>query len=555
MGLEPDLSGEVLAGRYRLEEVLGTGGMATVHRAVDTQLDRPVAVKLLRLTTADDSDQDRRRRAGREARTLATLDHPALVALYDAHFAEGSDEPSFLVMEYVHGRTLADHLRDGPLPVDAVARIGRHLAAGLHVVHERGIVHRDIKPSNVLVDGDPRTAHSTVKITDFGIAVADGATRVTTPGALIGTAAYLSPEQVRGLSVTPAADIYALGLLLIELITGQIAYPGTWLESALARLNAPVGIPEHLDPEFGDLLRAMTAIDPSQRPTARTVQDQLSSRTATTAAAAPVTAVRAAPAVPSRPAAAQAPRRPATSPANPRGTRRAHGVRKVLLRAAAATPAAALVITLGLILTAPESSSTAATAASETSDRAGGTPTAGTDGSRQKARRVTDSSAKLGSTSLTSSTTHSAKRSDPKAVEASRHRVRPTPGVGAPAALGQTPASSAAVTGTPAPSSGGTSPSAAPSDGTPSDHPSSSGAGKAPAKPHPTPPAKAPGHDKTPGAQDSATPQDQQPPATKAHHPADPHGKKSVQPPSEQTGPGEPSPSAQDPDNSGNETA
>ena len=246
----------LLAGRYRLEEVVGRGGMADVYRAVDVLLDRPVAIKLLRAVGSDELERDRA-----EVRLLAALNHPGLVCLYDA----GTDENgcAFLVLEYVDGGTLAARLRSqGPLELTTVARLGADMADALSHVHAQGVVHRDVKPGNVLLDrtGRPRLA-------DFGIARLVDATRMTATGLTVGTAAYLAPEQVAGESVTSAADVYSLGLVLIECITGVPAYEGSSIESALARLHRAPVLPDELPADWAALLEQMTDREPTTRPT------------------------------------------------------------------------------------------------------------------------------------------------------------------------------------------------------------------------------------------------------------------------------------------------
>jgi hypothetical protein len=249
----------VLRERYRLEARLGSGGTADVHRATDTTLQRPVAVKLLRDVAGDASD---RARFVAEARTLASLSHRNLVMVLDAGIGDEDDRP-FLVMELVEGRALSDAFREGPLPAREVARIGAEVGAGLAFAHERGVVHRDVKPGNVLLSDDGR-----VKLADFGIARLIGDTvRHTRTGTAIGTAAYLAPEQVRGEDVTGCADVYALGLVLLEALTGTRAFPGSATEAALARLHRDPDVPDDLPAGWPALLRAMTAADPAARPT------------------------------------------------------------------------------------------------------------------------------------------------------------------------------------------------------------------------------------------------------------------------------------------------
>ena len=247
--------------RYSLEEIIGRGGMADVYRATDQVLGRPVAVKLLRDVTASEPE---RARFTAEARTLAKLNHAGLVTVLDA--GTSGDQP-YLVMELVDGPTLADCCSGAALDLERVAPIGSQLADALAYAHATGIVHRDVKPANVLLGADGR-----VWLTDFGIArlLGDSA-RHTRTGLTIGSPAYLSPEQVSGAEVTTAADIYSLGLVLLEALTGERAYTGSPTEAAFARLSRPPAIPERLPGGWRTLLTSMTALDPVERPTAAEV--------------------------------------------------------------------------------------------------------------------------------------------------------------------------------------------------------------------------------------------------------------------------------------------
>ena len=260
--------GLVLDARYRIDEVIGHGGMATVYRAWDTTLGRDVAVKLF--PPAPDDDEVLRFDA--EIGFLAQLVHPNLVALYDAGSAPaGSHAPqAFIVMELVAGPTLAERLGNGPLPAEEVARIGHQLADALACVHEAQVVHRDVKPANVLlVDLDPvgSPGRPAVKLADFGIARLIDADRVTRTGTTMGTATYLSPEQAAGEAVGPPTDVYALGLVLLECLTGQKAFTGTVAEVAAARLTTAPPIPDEIGTAWGTLLRDMTRRDPAERVT------------------------------------------------------------------------------------------------------------------------------------------------------------------------------------------------------------------------------------------------------------------------------------------------
>ncbi|MDT7784918.1 MAG: eukaryotic-like serine/threonine-protein kinase [Pseudonocardiales bacterium] len=247
---------QLLADRYRLGELLGTGGVAEVRRARDTVLARDVAIKLFR-SCRDAVDV---RRFDNEIRALASLSHPGLVAVYDA---DASGETPFMVLELVEGRTLRDRIAHGPMDVDDVRRLGAALADALSHVHGHGFIHRDVKPSNILLDDDgvPRLA-------DFGLArLADGA-RLTRADQVVGTAAYLSPEQVRGAEITSAVDVYALGLVLLECLTGHREYEGAEIEAAVARLHRPPVIPDDLPFDLTRLLSLMTSLTPARRPSA-----------------------------------------------------------------------------------------------------------------------------------------------------------------------------------------------------------------------------------------------------------------------------------------------
>ena len=245
------------AGRYRMGPLLGRGAMAEVYRATDLLLDRPVAVKLF----AAEQDPLERRRSMDEGRTLARLSAPGLVTVFDLGVV---DNRPYLVMELVDGPSLRDRLLAGPLTVAQMTRLGAPLAEALAHIHERGIVHRDVKPSNVLLDED-----AAPRLVDFGIALLADGIRLTAANEIVGTPAYLSPEQVRGEIVGPATDVYALGLVLLECLTGEVVYGGTgWLETALARLHRQPAIPPGLPAGLDDLLTAMTAAVPADRPSA-----------------------------------------------------------------------------------------------------------------------------------------------------------------------------------------------------------------------------------------------------------------------------------------------
>ena len=264
-------AGDILGGRYILRERIGAGGMGRVFRARDEVLARDVAIKIFYADAADEPEPFRRMS---EARALAALAHPSLVTLYDARLT--GDDHVYLVMELVDGPSLQRRIEQGPLASAEVAGIVADLAGALTVVHDAGIVHRDVKPSNVLLRpmrGGVRS-HEAV-LADFGVARLIGATRLTTPGTVIGTAAYLAPEQVRGEAPRAASDVYALGLLAIEALTRLHPFGGgTLQETLLARLARQPEIPGSYGSEWQTLLTSMTAFDPDERPTAANVVER-----------------------------------------------------------------------------------------------------------------------------------------------------------------------------------------------------------------------------------------------------------------------------------------
>lgn len=261
-GTVNNATGRVLGGRYRLGEVVGRGGMSSVFRAVDESLGRDVAVKVFRPGVADRARQDA------ELGVLATLDHHGLVGLLDAGFVDGDGgQQRYLVMPLVTGQDLEQRLTGGPISPRHVAEIGYDMAEALEYIHEHGIVHRDIKPSNILlVDYGDGSSRAHARLTDFGIALADEADRLTAEGVTTGTAAYLSPEQARGGDIGPASDVYALGLVLLQCFTRRREFPGSLVESAVARLTRDPVVPEPLPDHWRDALRAMTAREPGDRP-------------------------------------------------------------------------------------------------------------------------------------------------------------------------------------------------------------------------------------------------------------------------------------------------
>jgi serine/threonine protein kinase len=244
----------LLSRRYRVGALLGSGAMAQVYRAYDLKLERPVAIKRF-TSTANSID---RRRFEDEARLLAGLSHPGLVTIYDAGRHENSQ---YLVMRLVDGPSLHVALAKQQPTVDEVLALADRLLSTLAHVHAHGIVHRDIKPSNILVDLD-----GDVYLADFGLARLVDTDSITRSGEIVGTAAYLAPEQVRGEKATPAADVYALGLVLLQCLTGHQEFQGSQAEAALARLTRDPVIPDWLPGELATLLAEMTAADPAKRP-------------------------------------------------------------------------------------------------------------------------------------------------------------------------------------------------------------------------------------------------------------------------------------------------
>ncbi len=256
-----------LSGRYQTGERLGSGGMSNVYKATDLILERTVAVKILAEHLSDDERFVARFR--REALAVAKLIHPNIVQVYDT----GVDEDRhYIVMEYVEGRSGAQILqRHGPVGPEIAAEIGVQACAGLDYAHRRGIIHRDVKPGNLMVFGGPvGGGEMTVKLTDFGIARAIEQTRITQVGSVVGTAAYLAPEQVRGEEATPATDVYALGVVLYQFLTGRLPYEGSSLaELAVRQQNETPLPPSTYNAEVpetlgGAVLRALEG-DPNRR--------------------------------------------------------------------------------------------------------------------------------------------------------------------------------------------------------------------------------------------------------------------------------------------------
>jgi serine/threonine protein kinase len=257
------VSGVEIAGRYRLESRLGFGGMSTVHLALDLRLERQVAVKLLAEHLAEDPAFVSRFQ--REAQAAARLVHPNVVQVFDS----GRDERTgqyFIVMEYIEGSSCAEILRDqGWVEVDEALAIIEQACEGLHYAHRHGVVHRDVKPGNLL-----RAREGEVKLADFGIAKATEQSSITQVGSVLGTAAYLAPEQARGEEAGPSADLYGLGVVTYQLISGRLPYEATSLtELALKQQQEQPPLLDTLvaavRPELAQAVAVALALDPRDR--------------------------------------------------------------------------------------------------------------------------------------------------------------------------------------------------------------------------------------------------------------------------------------------------
>ena len=251
-------TGLILDDRYQLAEPIAAGGVGQVWRASDLLLDREVAVKLLRPEYADHPDTLERFRA--EAKHAGSLTHPCVARVYDYGNA-GPASPPYLVMEYVNGPSLADMLAVDPVHPVLALDVAAQAAAGLDAAHSIGLVHRDVKPGNILIGAD-----GLVKITDFGIAHAAGSAPITGPGLVMGTTQYMAPERIAGGQATPASDLYALGILIYECLTGLPPYDGGTAEVMAGHLYLPMPpLPAGVPPELGELITRLTAKDPAAR--------------------------------------------------------------------------------------------------------------------------------------------------------------------------------------------------------------------------------------------------------------------------------------------------
>jgi serine/threonine protein kinase len=260
-GAVTDLRGRVLTGRYELSRVLGAGGMATVYQAHDRLLRRTVAVKVLDPSPARDPSLAERFRA--EARTAARLHHPNVVAVFDAGTDDGVH---YLVMEHLPGPSLAKLVHaDGPLPPQRAAELASQVCAALGAAHAQRVVHRDVKPGNVLLDGDGRA-----KVTDFGIAKAAGSPALTAHGVVVGSPAYMAPEQAQGRPADARSDLYAVGCLLYQLLTGTQPF-GSAADShpvAVARrqVTQPPEPPSHRNPQVDAAMDAVVLTAMAKQP-------------------------------------------------------------------------------------------------------------------------------------------------------------------------------------------------------------------------------------------------------------------------------------------------
>lgn len=255
------LNGRMLNDRYLIKAMIGGGGMADVYLAHDTILDRNVAIKVLRMEFAN--DQEFITRFDREAQAATSLSHPNIVNIYDVG---EDDQMPYMVMEYVDGMTLKEYIqRFGPIEVSEAIDIMKQITAAITQAHENGIVHRDLKPQNIMID-----SHGQVKVTDFGIAIALSATALTQTNSILGSVHYLSPEQARGGTATKKSDIYSLGIVFYELLTGKLPFSGqSPIAIALKHLQSDTPYVRNFNPDIPQsveniVLKAM-AKDPLQR--------------------------------------------------------------------------------------------------------------------------------------------------------------------------------------------------------------------------------------------------------------------------------------------------
>ncbi|HSJ16805.1 MAG TPA: protein kinase [Solirubrobacterales bacterium] len=277
------MTGNLISGRYELDGRLGSGGMSSVYQATDRVLERTVAVKVLAEHLSDDDKFVARFR--REALAVAKLIHPNIVQVFDTGVDAGRH---YIVMEYVEGRSGAQILQSNrEITPEVAVEIGAQACAGLEYAHRQGIIHRDVKPGNLMViggpapDGDGGPDDMTVKLTDFGIARAGEQTRLTQVGSVVGTAAYLAPEQARGEEATPSSDVYALGVVIYQLLTGRLPYEGSSLAELAIRRESEHPLPpssynQAVPETLSDAVLRALHNDPNERyGTARTLAGAL----------------------------------------------------------------------------------------------------------------------------------------------------------------------------------------------------------------------------------------------------------------------------------------
>jgi eukaryotic-like serine/threonine-protein kinase len=240
--------GQILAGRYELEELVGTGGMSSVYRAHDRLLDRKVALKILHEHYGSDDTYVARFR--HEARAVAALSHPNIVTVIDRGEQDGRQ---FIVFEYVEGENLKRVVERGPVPIEMALEVALQIARGLSFAHQHGLVHRDVKPQNVLLNGSGEA-----KVTDFGIARSMSVQHsMTQTGTVLGTSDYIAPEQAQGRQVDEQSDVYSLGVVLFELLTGRVPFPGeNFVAVAMRHINEPPPSVRELRPEVSPRLDA-----------------------------------------------------------------------------------------------------------------------------------------------------------------------------------------------------------------------------------------------------------------------------------------------------------